>query len=172
MRKLNTILALVAMVALSACGKKVCADPQANNFDNEEKKYDNSTCTYDERPESLYNRLGAIDGVSDLVDEFIANIFADESIRTRFIPTVSDNHRYNLFRLNLIDQFCELAEGPCTYKGETMLEAHTGMNISKEEYDALIAALELAMEELEIAEFDQEEILRGLSPMEDDIVGQ
>jgi hemoglobin len=53
-----------------------------------------------------------------------------------------------------------------------MLVAHTGVDMTKAEFDALVSDLIDAMDELEISEFNQNGLLRILSPMESDIVGK
>ncbi len=170
MRTILLTFLLLAATSFVACTKKACADPAANNFNNEANTFDNSNCTYDPVDPTLYKRLGEIEGVTNLVDQFIVAILGDPELKQRFLPTVSSTERFDLFRLNLIDQFCEAAEGPCIYKGKTMYEAHLGMDITKQEFDFVVNALINTMNDLNINSFDQQHILRLFGPMEEDIV--
>jgi hemoglobin len=60
--------------------------------------------------------------------------------------------RLQLLRNNLIDQICAGAGGSCQYKGKTMLEAHTGMNISGTEFNALVGDLVAALDFYDVPE--------------------
>lgn len=121
---------------------------------------------------SLYDRLGGITAISAVVDQFIANVVADNTINGRFAATVANPSRARLLRLNLIDQVCAGAGGPCSYKGMTMKEAHTGMNITQAEFNALVGDLVAALDQFNVPEKEKNELLAILGPMQTDIVGQ
>jgi hemoglobin len=77
-----------------------------------------------------------------------------------------------LLRNNLIDQICQGTGGPCVYKGKTMLETHTGMNITSQEFSALVEDLVMALDEFDVPEKEKTELLNILGPMQTDIVGK
>lgn len=120
---------------------------------------------------SLYTRLGGIDAISAVTDQFLANVVADNTINAKFAATVSDSYRTQLLRNNLIDQICAGAGGPCQYKGKTMLEAHTGMNVSDAEFNALVGDLVAALDQFNVPTKEKNELLAILGPMQPDIVG-
>ncbi|SHH32392.1 hemoglobin [Chryseolinea serpens] len=119
---------------------------------------------------TLYTRLGGIDVISKVTDKFLTNVVADDMINTRFEATVGNHYRLQVLRNNLIDQICAGTGGPCQYKGQTMLEAHTGMKISAAEFSALMADLAAALDFCEVAEREKNDLLTILTPMESDIV--
>ncbi|MCC7504368.1 MAG: group 1 truncated hemoglobin [Saprospiraceae bacterium] len=121
---------------------------------------------------TLYERLGGINAISAVVDQFLANVVADNRINARFAPTVADQYRTQLLRNNLIDQVCAGAGGPCQYKGKNMLDAHTGMNITEAEFNALVEDLVAALDQFSVPEREKGELLAILGPMKSDIVGQ
>lgn len=121
---------------------------------------------------TLYERLGGINAISAVTDQFLANVVADPVINARFAATVADANRTRLLRLNLIDQICAAAAGPCQYKGLTMIQAHQGMNITESEFNALVGDLVSAMTTLGVAQADQNELLGILGGLKPDIVGQ
>jgi len=121
---------------------------------------------------SLYERLGGISAISAVVDQFLANVVADNVINARFAPTVSNSFRTQLLRNNLIDQICAGAGGPCQYKGKTMLAAHTGMNITEAEFNALVGDLVAALNKFNVPTKEKDELLAILGPMKSDIVGK
>ena len=71
----------------------------------------------------------------------------------------------------LIDQVCEATGGPCTYQGKTMLEAHKGMGVTKEEFGIIAAHFAAAMVKAGVGTQDQSAIMSVLAGMYDDIVG-
>src|SRR3954471_17914775 len=100
-----------------------------------------TSCKDDEeeaKEATLYERLGKVEAISAVVDQFLANVVADNTINGRFSATVADNSRVTALRNNLINQICQGTGGPCTYTGKTMMAAHAGMNITEAEFGALV----------------------------------
>lgn len=120
---------------------------------------------------TLYTRLGGIDAIAAVTDKFLANVAADNAINARFADAVADPYRLQLLRNNLIDQICAGSGGPCQYKGKTMLEAHTGMNISDAEFGALVNDLIAALDHYNVPTAEKNDLLAILGPMQPDIVG-
>ncbi|TNF89410.1 MAG: group 1 truncated hemoglobin [Gammaproteobacteria bacterium] len=114
---------------------------------------------------SLYERLGGTEGItkiaSDLVDIHVAN------------PVIAP--RYGASDLDAVKHaaatfFISGTGGPQVYEGKDMLSAHTGMNISNDEF---VAVLDDAMEALEkngIGQREKEEVLSIFFSMKGDIV--
>lgn len=127
---------------------------------------------YEIDPNSLYSRLGGFDAISAVTDQFLANVAADNVINARFAATVANPARLQLLRNNLVDQICEAAGGPCRYKGLNMRAAHTGMNITEQEFNALVADLVAALNRFNVPEKEKNELLGILGPMKPDIVGR
>ncbi len=154
MRKfvLYFVLALAVGMSLTAC--------------NDDK------VSYEIDPNSLYSRLGGFDAISAVTDQFLANVAADNVINARFAATVANPARLQLLRNNLVDQICEAAGGPCKYKGLNMRAAHTGMNITEQEFNALVADLVAALNRFNVPEKEKNELLGILGPMKPDIVGR
>ena len=126
----------------------------------------------DKADPTLYTRLGGIDAISLVVDKFLTNVAADGVINSRFEGTVASESRFRLLRTNLIDQICAGSGGPCIYKGKTMLEAHTGMDISVAEFGALVGDLVSALDTYNVPEKEKNDLLAILGPMQSDIVGK
>ncbi len=83
---------------------------------------------------SLYERLGGIDAIRAVVDDFVANVAADKRINTFFAAT-------DIARLkrNLVSQICQGTGGPCVYTGRSMKEVHAGMGVRTRHFNALSA---------------------------------
>tara|TARA_R110002126_G_scaffold172463_5_gene321204 strand:+ start:345 stop:767 length:423 start_codon:yes stop_codon:yes gene_type:complete len=120
-------------------------------------------CSSTSQP-SLYQRLGADEGIAAIVDGLLFEIEHDERIVHHFAD--SDIGR---FRAMLAEQLCDLTGGPCQYSGSTMQESHTGFNISLADYDALVEGLIKVMQRRQISISDQNALLGLLAPMYKDI---
>jgi hemoglobin len=116
---------------------------------------------------SLYDRLGGLDAITSVVDQFLANVVADARINARFANT--DAAR---LRQMLIDQICNATGGPCEYKGKSMVEVHTGMNITDDEFNALVEDLVASLDKHQVPEAEKNELLTALGGMKGDIVGR
>lgn len=83
---------------------------------------------------SLYERLGGASGIAAIVDDVLAAHVANPVVGPRF-RNIKDMERT---RRVAREFFCAGAGGPEAYTGKTMIEAHRGMNISGEEYLAVM----------------------------------
>ena len=118
------------------------------------------------KPEtSLYQRLGGIEAITAVVDDFVANVADDSRINARFANTDIPK----LKRL-LVEQICNGTGGPCTYTGRDMKTTHAGMGITDAEFDALVEDLVQALDKHKVPAAEKEELLGILGPMKTDIV--
>ena len=67
---------------------------------------------------SLYKQLGGREGIALVVDDFAANVVADERINARFKALKPE--QVFKFKSNLADQICDATGGPCAYVGRDM----------------------------------------------------
>lgn len=115
----------------------------------------------------VYERLGYQSGVERVVDNFLANVAADERVNGRFADTDMAK-----LRGNLIDQVCEATDGPCSYTGKSMREAHAGMGITEAEFAIIAGHFAAAMDQAGVNASDHATVMDMLSAMQGDIVGQ
>jgi hemoglobin len=115
--------------------------------------------------QSLYDRLGGKDALTAVVDDFVARCAGDDRINAKFAKT-------DIPRLKkmLVDQVCEATGGPCTYTGRDMKETHTGMGVTKGEFDSLVEDLVATLDGFSVPKPEQQELLGLLAPMQGDIV--
>jgi hemoglobin len=132
-----------------------------------------TSCKDDDKKEaSLYDRLGKVEAISAVVDQFLGNVVADNRINGKFSATVASAAKVQALRDNLIDQICQASGGPCVYEGKSMVAAHTGMNITINEFNALVEDLVDALDEFDVPEKEKNELLATLGPLQTDIVGK
>jgi len=96
---------------------------------------------------SLFERLGGSPGIARIVDEVAARHINNPIIGARFRPYLEPSEKLEDLKAHLA-RFLEMGSGgPQRYTGRDMKSAHTGMNISAEEYmsamDDIIGALEV-----------------------------
>ena len=151
MRKVTSLFALMLIASLAAL-EGLAADKPAP------------------ATRSLYERLGGKEAIAAVVDEFVARVSADKAINVRFASVASDPKRLADFKGKLVDQICEAAGGPCTYKGRDMKSAHEGMGIANVEFDALVGDLVGALDKFKVGKAEKDELLGVLGPMRKDIV--
>jgi len=132
----------------------------------------------------LYERLTAVDflpggldrvvagrdAIALVVDDFVANVVADNRINARF-KGLKPLEVLKL-KANLADQICMAAGGPCAYLGRDMKMAHKGMNITEAEWNATVEALVKALDKRKVREAEKKELLGLLGPLRGEIVGQ
>ena len=115
--------------------------------------------------DTLYDRLGGEPAVQAVVDEFLANVAADDRINSYFADT--DMERLNQL---LVEQICDVSGGPCTYSGRGMREAHAGLGLTEADFTALVEDLVAALNTFNVPEEDQAELLTIFGGMESEIV--
>ena len=115
---------------------------------------------------SLYERLGGKSAIVALIDEALLNFAADPRINRRFGNTDA-GHLKN----NIVDLLCQRAGGPCVYKGRNMADAHDGMQIRDDEFDAMIEDIARSFDKLMVPAAERRESLAILGQMRNAIVG-
>ncbi len=92
--------------------------------------------------DSLYVRLGKKEGIARIVSDVMAAHLANPAVKTRFENIKDMEHAKRM----ATEFFCAGCGGPETYTGRDMLTTHRGMNISEQEYiavmDDILGALE------------------------------
>lgn len=116
---------------------------------------------------SLYERLGGKPAIEKVVDQFVANMAADDRINDRFAEA-----DITAFKAHLVNQLCEASGGPCRYAGRDMATAHKGMKISKEEFNWAGGHLVSALETYDVPAREKNELLTIIGSMEPQIVGR
>lgn len=115
--------------------------------------------------DSLYRQLGGQPGLTALMDDFMTRLLADKRM-SPFFKDVDHKH----VKAQLVAQFCEVSGGPCKLKGPDMKKAHSGMDITKGDFNALVEVLQDSMSAQGIAFSTQNKLLARLAPMHRDII--
>jgi hemoglobin len=117
--------------------------------------------------QSLYDKLGAREGVARIVGGALALYFTDPRLRNDF-----DNINRSWLQPRFESFLCHVAGGPCLYKGRSMAASHKGLHISQARFNAVVEDLQTAMDRANIPFRTQNRLLARLAPIEHDIVTQ
>ena len=116
-------------------------------------------------PRTLYERLGGLDAITAVANEFVNRSTADPRIKERFFNTDATN----LKRL-LAEFVCAATGGPCPYTGRDMQTTHAGMDLVDDEFDALVEDLTGALDQFKVGAQEKAELLGALGPLRPQIV--
>ena len=116
---------------------------------------------------TLYQALGGEEKLKPMIHLFVQKVLGDVRINRHFEGT-----KLKQLEQLLYDQICELAQGPCSYKGDPMREVHKGMKLKQADFNALTEDLQDAMQESNINYSTQNKLIAKLAPMYIDIVTQ
>lgn len=111
------------------------------------------------------DEFGGREGLVVLMDDFMRRLLEDT--RTREFFEFSDQERV---KRQLVEQFCVILGGDCTYSGRSMAESHAGLGIRRGEFNALVECLQDAMDARGISFRAQNALLAKLAPMHREVV--
>jgi hemoglobin len=115
---------------------------------------------------ALYERLGSAAGIARLVDDVMAAHLANPIVKTRFENIKDMEHAKRMAR----EFFCAGSGGPEPYTGRDMLAAHKGMNISEQEYLAVMDDIVGAMNKHELDESTKNDVIAVLYSLKGNII--
>ena len=107
----------------------------------------------------LFEDFGGKAGLVAIMDDFMVNLLADPRTRP-FFESVDQAH----VKTQLVEQFCQILNGGCTYQGKSMTEVHRGMAIAESDFFALVEALQKAMDKHKVPFGSQNQLLAALAP--------
>lgn len=128
-----------------------------------------STTWAQDRPadDSVYRAWGGQQGIRAVMEDFVPRLEADARIGRFF----RREGRERLVAL-LTDQLCQESGGPCRYEGAPMGPVHASLDISKGDFNALVAVLQQSMEAKGIPFQAQNGMLARLAPMHREIIAK
>ncbi|AFU99826.1 group I truncated hemoglobin [Simiduia agarivorans] len=115
--------------------------------------------------DNLYERLGGEQGIITIVDNLLYVIAEDPIIRPLFEKTDLDR-----FHEKLSEQLCEVAGGPCIYTGDDMVEVHAGMAMNNRHFDAMVTALDQAMQDAGVTFSARNAMLARLAALHEQVM--
>jgi hemoglobin len=117
-------------------------------------------------PTSLYERLGRREGIARITADLMKNHLANPVVKTRF----ANSEDLARVERRAVEFFCAGTGGPETYSGQDMLTTHRGMNISEQEFMAVIDDAMVALQTNGIDESTRNDVLAVLWSMRREVV--
>jgi hemoglobin len=115
---------------------------------------------------SLYDRLGGEAGIAAIVNDVIGAHLANPAVQARFLNVSDIEHAKKM----ATQFFCAGSGGPQAYTGKDMRTAHKGMNISEQEYLAVVDDIMGALDKHRIDEATRKDVLAILYSLKGEII--
>lgn len=115
--------------------------------------------------DNLYLALGGEQAIAVIVENFILEIAGDERIIDHF--EVSNVQR---FRVMMNEHLCMVADGPCAYTGDSMIDTHAGMGVTEGDFNAIVENMMAAMNKAGIPLGPQNRLLARLATFRGEII--
>ena len=119
---------------------------------------------------SLYQRLGGYDAIAAITDDMIPRFVGDPQLKPFFRGLNAEHQR--LVRQHLVDFLCQATGGPCYYTGRDMKTAHTGLNITDEQWQAAMKEVAASLDNFKVPDREKSEVLAAVGGLKADIVGR
>jgi hemoglobin len=114
---------------------------------------------------TLYERLGGAPGIAKIADDIWINHNSNPLIKTRYARSNAENVK------RLVREMVGAGTGGSeVYSGKNMLDAHRGMNISDQEFNAVVDDVLNALAKNSVGQREKEEMLSILWSMKGEIV--
>ena len=124
-----------------------------------------------EKPKSLYERLGGVYSIAAVVDDFIERLLVNDTLNAN---SAINDARARVPKAGLKFQVtalvCEVAGGPCKYTGRTMKESHRRLNITETQWEAMAADFRQTLDKFKVPQKEQQELISIVGSTKKDIV--
>jgi hemoglobin len=137
---------LIVIVLLAACGGAQQAPPPDSR--------------------SLFDRLGGQPAINAVVHEFVLKTKADSRISQFFTNTDPVK-----LEQAMDDHVCSITGGGCTYKGKSMVDAHTNMHVSDADFAAFMDDLMATLAKLNVPKREALEVRDAFNGLKPQVVG-
>ncbi len=108
---------------------------------------------------SLYDRLGGVYSIATVVDDFIDRLLVNDTLNAN--PAINEARgqvpKAGL-KFRLTAQVCQAAGGPEKYNGRSMKDTHAHLNITENEWQAMLADFKKTLDKFEVPEREQGEL--------------
>lgn len=122
-------------------------------------------CSHIAPPRPLYQQLGGVQGIESISSAMLQRMATDPRTKRTF-----DGINLKTLTSSLAAHLCHVADGPCTYEGETMRNAHADLNITGSEFESGVQILREELDRAGVPHGAKNELLRRLAPMRRDMV--
>lgn len=115
--------------------------------------------------ETLYQQLGGEAALAAITSRLIDRTSLDPRTSRSFGKV-----KLPALKASVAAYLCKVADGPCVYEGETMLNAHRDLHNTGAEFDVMVQFLREELDAAGVGTAAKNELLRRLAPTRRDIV--
>jgi hemoglobin len=119
---------------------------------------------------TLYERLGGASGISNLVDDIVEAHMNNPLIKARFLPYREDIDTLAKVKHHTCNFLGAGSGGPEQYSGRSMLDTHRGMNISAQEYIAVVDDILDTLDKHKIDDQSRKDVLAIAYSLKNEII--
>ena len=119
---------------------------------------------------TLYARLGGIDALAAVVDDFLGREMQDTRIEPFFRGLEQKDMRRT--RQHLVDLLCNATGGPCYYPGRDMKSVHAQFEITPEVWNAFTGHFNETLAKFKVGERERNEVAAIVQSLRPDIVNK
>jgi hemoglobin len=127
--------------------------------------------TAQDQPKSLYDRLGGVYSIATVVDDFIERLLVNDTLNAN--PAINQARAHVPkagLKFQVTALVCEATGGPCKYTGRAMKEAHQQLNVTEEQWQAMVVDFQGTLDKFEVPAREQEELIIIVGSTKKDIV--
>ncbi|MFD1514185.1 group I truncated hemoglobin [Halomarina rubra] len=117
--------------------------------------------------ETIYSQIGGRDAVEAVVDDFYDRVLSDDDLVEYF-----EGMEMEELRAHQVQFVSSVAGGPVEYTGADMREAHSHLDITEEDFDAVGGYLEAALLDAGVDEDNVAAIMSEVVALKPPVVGQ
>ena len=120
---------------------------------------------------SLYDRLGGLQGVTVVVDDFVNRLVANKDLNKN--PAINAGRKSSpapYLKFQVSQMVCGVTGGPCKYTGKAMKESHAHLNISEKEWGVMAAEFKKSLDKFKVPAAEQKELFDIVGTTKADIV--
>src|SRR5262245_44221529 len=100
----------------------------------------------------LFERLGGMDAIKAVVDDFINRAASDARV-SKFFTKTDPVH----LKSEISEFLCQASGGPCKYTGMSMTDAHSGRGIKSADFDAVAEDLVATLDKFKVPAQEKQE---------------
>lgn len=127
--------------------------------------------TGQDQPKALYDRLGGVYSIATVVDDFIERLLVNHTLNANPAINQARSHVPKAgLKFQVTALVCEVTGGPCKYTGRAMKESHQKLNITEEQWQAMVADFRKTLDQFKVPATEQEELIAIVGSTKKDIV--
>lgn len=122
-------------------------------------------------PKSLYERLGSINAIASVVDDFVDNLLKDATITANeSVVQALGNITVPGLKYHVTTFIAQATGGQQKYTGKSMKDSHAALGINESQWQITVKILVNSLNKFNVPETEQEELLAIVSTTKPDIV--